>query len=294
MSAPNLILSQRQLGQGNLMHFKADCHCHTYFSDGSLSPLALLTLAKEKNLTGLSITDHDTIDAYEDALPVAKQLEITLLSGIEISTEHRQTSIHVLGYGFDLNNAQLRNFCTQLQQARVLRNQEILKRLSDRKMPITEEELKQAFPYGTLGRPHIAQLMVKKGYVTSSQQAFQRFLGEKKPAYVSGFHVSVEAAIELIQNAGGFAILAHPHYIRSQRVIIELLSMPFDGIEAFYGHLPLSQEQVWINLAKRKDWMVTGGSDFHGEKKSHQSLGCAWTPPEYFDLMMKRFQDHMN
>lgn len=271
---------------------KADCHSHTYFSDGSLSPTALLDLAKEKQLSGLSITDHDTIEAYEYALPYAKTMGIELLSGIEISAEHRRNSIHVLGYGFNLTDEHLKNFCIQLQQNRLLRNQHILERLTRFNMHITLDELKTAFPYGTLGRPHIAHLMVQKGYVKSTQQAFYRFLGEKCPCYVAGFHIAVETAIELIKNAGGFAVFAHPYYVRSQRTIMELLAMPFDGVEAYYGRYPLKEEQVWVNIAHQKGWLITGGSDFHGEKKSNQSLGCSWTPEENFRVMMERFKQH--
>jgi len=268
---------------------RADCHCHTTFSDGSLSVTALLDLAKERGLYGLSITDHDTIEAYETALDYAKRLEIKLISGIEISTEHRRTPIHVLGYAFDLKNQDLQDFCKRLQQDRANRNQEILARLTKMKMPITLEEIKTIFPLSTIGRPHIAHLMVTKGYVKTLKQAFDRFLGDKKRAYVAGFQVAVEVAIELIQRAGGIAVLAHPSYIQPARILPELLAMPFDGIEAYYGQLTLKQVAPWLEIAKKKNWLVTGGSDFHGQKKAYQSLGCAFTPEENFKLLEKRF-----
>lgn len=271
---------------------RADCHCHTTFSDGSLSVQALLDHAKEKQLDGLSITDHDTIDAYKSALPYAKQLGIPLVSGIEISAEHGKSSIHVLGYAFDLQNQDLQTFCQRLQQDRQDRNHQILERLTKLKMPIHFDELTTHFGQGSLGRPHIAKLMVMKGYAKSIKQAFAKYLGDKGRCYVSGYQVSVEMAIELIHHAKGFAVLAHPYTIRPLRIIPELLAMPFDGVEAYYGHLSCKQEQPWVDIAKKKNWIVTGGSDFHGTKKAYHTLGCSWTPDDTFQLFIKRFAEH--
>lgn len=271
---------------------RADCHCHTTFSDGSLDVVTLLNHAKEKQLDGLSITDHDTIEAYHDALPLAKALSLPLVSGIEISTEHRRTSIHVLGYAFDLSHPDLQAFCQRLQQDRDNRNYQILERLSKLKMPIDANELTTHFGQGSIGRPHIAKLMVMKGYVKSIKQAFSRYLGDKGRCYISGYQGDVEGAIEVIHRAGGYAVLAHPHYIRPARILPELLEMPFDGIEVYYGHLSLKQEQPWIEIAKKKNWLMTGGSDFHGEKKAFHTLGCSWTPEETFQLFTKRFAEN--
>ncbi len=272
---------------------RADCHCHTTYSDGSLSVIDLLNLAKEKQLDGLSITDHDTIDAYETAIPYAQSLGIPLVSGIEISAELRKTSTHVLGYAFDLRNNELKAFCQRLQNDRENRNHKILERLTAIKMPITMEEIRTKFGEGSIGRPHIAKLMVAKGYAKSMKQAFARYLGDKGRCHVSGFQVDVEQAIELIRRAGGFAVLAHPHYIRPTKLIDELTAMPFDGIEAYHGHLSLKQVQPWIDIAKKKEWIVTGGSDFHGQKKSFHPLGCAWTPEENFKLFAKRYSENI-
>lgn len=268
-----------------------DCHCHTTFSDGSLSVEDLLNLAKERELSGLSITDHDTIDAYESALPLAQSLGLDLVSGIEISTELNNASIHVLGYGFDLHSSDLKKFCVQLQIERENRNEKILERLHKIKKPLLMSELRETFGKGTIGRPHIAKLMVTKGYAKSMKQAFSRYLGDKGRCYVHGFHVEVEAAIELIQRAGGYAVLAHPHYI-PKKLVDPLLAMPFDGIEVYYGHLSLKQEQPWFEVAQKKNWLVTGGSDFHGAKKAFHPLGCSWTPPETFMLFKERFLSH--
>ncbi|MFI4938177.1 MAG: PHP domain-containing protein [Candidatus Berkiellales bacterium] len=271
---------------------RADCHCHTIFSDGALTPLELIDLAKEKELSGLSITDHDSIGAYESALPYAKQLGIELISGIEISAEHQKYSIHVLGYSFDLKNDAIPAFCQKLQQGRTERNLEILNRLSRLNMPMTLEEIQERFPHGTLGRPHIAKMMVEKKYVKSVKQAFDRYIGNQSRCYVGGFQVAVEEAIELIHRANGFAILAHPHVIKPRRILPELYAMPFDGIEGYYAQLSLGQVQPWLDIARKKSWLVTGGSDFHGGEKAYPSLGRSWTPPENFAVLRERFRQH--
>lgn len=270
---------------------KADCHCHTVFSDGTLSPEALLLLAKEKELTGLSITDHDTIDAYPIALSLAKQLGITLVPGIEISAHYQNTSIHVLGYAFDLSNPALTRFCQKLQADRTERNHKILAKLAKIDLPVSMAEITERFPLGTIGRPHIANLMVEKGYVKTMQKAFERFLGEKKRCYVGDLTVTVPQAIDVIHEAGGFAVLAHPHGFRA-KVLNALCDMPFDGIEVYYGQLSLKQEHPILSIALRKNWLITGGSDFHGEKKSYHGLGCSFTPHETFEQFVNRTESH--
>lgn len=270
---------------------RADCHCHTTCSDGEFSPLALLDLALEKNLTGLSITDHDTIDAYESALPYAQKLGIDLISGIEISAEYQKASIHVLGFAFDLHYAPLHDFCSTLREKRQQRNLAICEKLRHYQAPITLEEVAQRFPDRAIGRPHIAKVMVEKKIVKDMKTAFKRYLGEKCRAHVPGFQIAVQEAITLIQAAGGFAVLAHPHCVPA-RLLPDLYEMPFDGIEAYYNRLNLSQVQPWLEVARKKSWLVTGGSDFHGPQKSAVSLGCSFTPPENFALLHKRFLEH--
>lgn len=271
---------------------RADCHSHTLHSDGTLSAIALLDLAKEKNLSGLSITDHDTLDAYATALPYAQAIGLTLLPGIEISASLNKTNIHVLGYAFHPQNPALQDFCGELQKKRRQRNAEICDKLKRCKIEIYLEELSDRFPGSIIGRPHIAALMVEKGLVSSSEKAFKRYLGSKGRAYVADSQTTVEEAISLIQQAGGLAVLAHPHFIKEKNIINALLAMPFDGIEAYYGRLGPKQEAPWIREAEKRNWLVTGGSDFHGGKKTYQSLGCSFTPEATFSFLQKRYQEN--
>ena len=188
--------------------FRADLHCHSIYSDGSDTPLELLNQAKSIGLQGLSITDHDTIEAYQPELfSQAKKRDIQLLSGVEISSEYNNNTVHVLGYGFDFQSSSFHQFLSQIQRRREERNLAILGKLHAKKMEVTESELRLA-SQGVIGRPHIAAVMLQKGYVRSIREAFEKFLKEGASCYVSGFKITPLDAIEAIHGANGKAILA--------------------------------------------------------------------------------------
>ncbi len=269
--------------------FRADLHCHTTASDGSLSPEELLHLAKEVGLSGLAITDHDTMEAYDVAIPLAEELGIELLPGIELSSIHEGQSVHILGYGYDLQSPTLHTFCEWHAERRKLRNREILSLLEKRGMPVTEEEMQEVKGVGRriYGRPHIAQAMINKGYVRTIREAFDRWIAEGKPCYAPGIRVSSEETIEKLHEAGGKAVIAHPHLIRAPKLVKELLEMPFDGIEGYYGKLGPDQERQWVVIGKKNGWLVTGGSDFHGASKPHIPLGCSWVDETTFRALAR-------
>src|SRR5579872_804712 len=190
--------------------FRADLHCHTTCSDGSYSPVALVELACTSGLAGLAITDHDTADAYPEAVPAAKERGILLGTGIEFSSIYLDKSVHILGYDYVLGHPAIAQFCSNHQKRRVERNRIILDKLRRLRMPIDEQELSKQ---GTIGRPHIAQLMVNKGYVGSVKEAFNLFIGDGKCCYDQGMGFSATETIEVIHAAGGKAFLAHPHLL---------------------------------------------------------------------------------
>lgn len=270
-------------------NFRADLHCHSTCSDGSDHPLALIQLAKEVGLQGLSITDHDTIDAYTpELLKEAEKLGIALLPGAEISSEFQDSSVHILGYGFDLQSNSLKSFLNEMQSRRTVRNRMILSNLRLKKMPISEEELFAFASERTVGRPHIAQLMVKKGYVATFKEAFDRFLKEGGSCYASGIKFSPNEVIREIQKAGGKAVLAHPHFMTKGMFLTRLLECPFDGIECYYSRVDKTLEISWLNIAQKKGWIATGGSDYHGQLKPHIPLGCSWVGEKTFNLLLNR------
>jgi 3',5'-nucleoside bisphosphate phosphatase len=264
------------------MSFRADLHCHTLYSDGSFDPKALIAEAKMSQLQGLSITDHDTTAAYAEAVPLAKEAGILLGTGIELSCECLGHSVHILCYDYPLNHSVLHSFCEAHQKRRRNRNQRILEKLSKIKFFIDESEI------DGLGRPHIAKRMVEKGYVKSFREAFLFYIGEGKPCYDRGEPFSVQETIELIHEVEGKAFIAHPHVITSNRLLGELLKLPFDGIECYYARSIEQQERKWLKIAKEKNWLISGGSDFHGEIKPHIPLGCSWVGEEQFFQIFQR------
>lgn len=265
------------------MTFRADLHCHSTCSDGTLSPVELIALAKERGLSGLSITDHDTVAAYTTAIPAAKAAGIRLGTGVEFSCEHQGISVHILGYDYLLDASSIKELCARHKKRRTERNRAILANLKQHRMPIDEEELKKFGEERTIGRPHIAQLMIEKGYVSSLKDAFNRYLGEGKLCYAKGEVFTALEAITSLHQAEGKAFVAHPQLLPKKSSLKEILALPFDGIECYYSLFAKETAQKWLDIAKTKKWLISGGSDFHGAVKPNIALGCSFVDQETFD-----------
>lgn len=269
----------------------ADLHTHTTCSDGSFSPVELLHEAARLQLKGLSITDHDTLTAYQDILPLAQALNITLLSGVEFSSLCIKTSVHVLAYGFSLKNPIILKLCEDHLIRRRQRCLEMLELLKAQNLSLqADQPLQEALANNQLiGRPHIAAAMVRLKLVASMEEAFQRYLGEGGPCYRCATSLSTEAVIDSIHQANGLAILAHPHLIQDESLLNRLLNMPFDGVEAYYGCFNMQRNRRFLDIAQRKKWLATGGSDFHGSVKPHIALASSWTPQETFEKLLLHY-----
>lgn len=275
--------------------FRADMHCHSTCSDGTHSPKELIDLAVSQNLQGLSITDHDTCKAYDAELfAYAKERDIQLVTGVEFSSYHQGTGVHILGYDFLPDHPEILAFAESHKERRKLRNLAILKKLEKAGMPISEGEL-SVFSGAVIGRPHIAQLMIDKGYVASFKEAFNEYIGNDKPCYVSGPIFKVSETIEVIKKASGKAFLAHPIFIRKRRILNELLSMPFDGMECYYAMCTDEQNDRMLRIAEKRNFAISGGSDFHGENKPYLQLGASFITEEPFAnlyINSQRIQNH--
>lgn len=279
-----------------MSEFRADLHCHTTCSDGSLTPKEIIMLAKNEGLKALSITDHDTFEAYTTVIPFAQEQEIELITGIEFSADLEGSSVHILGYGFNLHDEGIKKFCLQHQNRRTERNLAILKKLKIYNIPVSEQELADCVmdqgegKHHTVGRPHIAKAMLKKGYVTSVQEAFKLYLAEGKQCYAEGQVFSVKETIAVIHQAKGLAVIAHPQLIRDDILLNKLLKLPFDGLEAYYGVFFANQIEKWVKVAEDRHLIVTGGSDFHGDIRPNVQLGCSFLDEENF----KKFKAAIN
>ena len=262
-----------------------DLHIHSTASDGTLTPLEILERASALQLGAISITDHDTLDGARQAIAKGIPDKLGFLTGVEISARRPsffpgKGSCHILGYRIDLENRELNKALQKLQTARKERNPKILERLRDLGINLSMEEVKKAAgPKGQIGRPHIAQVMLDKGYVPTYSAAFDNYLATEKPAYVDKYRVDCLRAIELIRDAGGIPVLAHPVLLGTpggrlgDTIIKSLKEMGLIGIEALYPEHSTAQREHYLNLAGRHGLIVTGGTDFHGEFKPQIQLG---------------------
>jgi hypothetical protein len=261
-----------------------DLHIHSTASDGTLRPLEILASAHRFNLAAIAITDHDTLAGSRELLESGSLGGMKAISGVEISAAPpplcpRQGSFHVLGYGIAFDHPRLNRALEKLQSARQDRNPKIIQRLNSLGFPLDINEV-SALAGGVdgLGRPHIARLMKRKGYVASIEEAFDRYLGHGKPAYVDKFRVACEEAMGLIREAGGIPVLAHPGVtldaaIDLDRLLTALVDMGLGGIEVYYpAHHP-AQTARFAAAARRYGLLMTGGSDFHGSLKPEIQLG---------------------
>lgn len=274
--------------------FRADLHCHSYYSDGSLSPKELIDLAQKEELHGLAITDHDTVKGVLEGLAYAREKSIRFISGVEFSSYYREVPVHVLGYSFHPSHPAILASSQHNREIRFQRNQTILKELNKKGILLSWEDIthhmRQAY---SIGRPHIAMEMVRKNYVKDFKEAFEVYLKEGALCFVPANYPSVSTTIDTIHQAGGIAILAHPHLIKKKSIIEELLEMKWDGLEGFCSPIKGKGGSYWQKKAHEKNWLVTGGSDFHVIENTYSSLGSAWTQEDIFIQLEKRFLHNM-
>lgn len=273
-----------------------DLHVHSSFSDGTMSPAELVALACKKNLTAISLTDHDTMAGFDSAVQAAEGLALEVVPGLEISVIHADISLHVLGYYMDTHNPDLNDALGRLQVGREVRNVTILERLAQQGIDVSLADLDRVSPSGQTGRPHIARIMLEKGAVWSMQEAFERYLGRDACAYVSRTVLSAEEAIHTIRGAGGLAVLAHPLQLDSTllklpAVLEQLVPLGLDGLEGYYPTHSAKIRRKILEIAKKFGLILTGGSDFHGDIKPGTSLAGGknvYVPGEVLDVMKGR------
>ena len=252
-----------------------DLHIHSTASDGSLTPAEIINRAQRLNLAAIAITDHDSIYGSKEALQAGIPPSLKFLTGVEISAAHPtffpgSGSFHILGYCIRLDNQALNQALNRLRDARKNRNPKIIKRLNELGLKISLEDVNPTIAHGQLGRPHIAQVMIKKGFVKSMDEAFDQFLGVGKPAYVDKNRIGCEETIKMIRDAGGVPVLAHPALLninddfQLEELIQNLIKIGMRGIEVYYPEHSPEQMQRYRELANKYNLLITGGTDFHG------------------------------
>jgi predicted metal-dependent phosphoesterase TrpH len=260
-----------------------DLHSHTNQSDGSCSPDELIATAASAGVKILGITDHDTFTGYEQALTAARDAGIELICGIELSTKLHAHSVHLLGYFLAPQNSNgeappsIREWVLDMQASRRERNRRLAARLKELGMDITVEEA-EARGRGMTGRPHFAQIMLEKGYVSNVRQAFDEYLDESAKGYVYRREPKFAEAVQRIRDAGGIASLAHPVRVNGDipSLMPELCEAGMNAIEAYHSDHEPQDTELYLGLARQYGLLVTGGSDFHGEVKPGVKLGTGY------------------
>jgi len=257
---------------------KIDLHTHSSISDGELSPWQLVKIATEKELTTIALTDHDTIDGIDQARSAGKKFGIDIIPGVEFSVNHEDGSMHLLGYYIDHHNSELIRIISKLKSSRSDRNEKIVARLNELGYNVKIGDVLRLSPEGTCGRTHIAKVLVASGKFKTVSDVFDELIGHGCPAYLDRYRLQLKDAIELIHNAGGVAVWAHPgnHGKKMDRMLDRLSlwkSYGLDGLESDYATHSIILRDRLRKIALENGLIYTGGSDFHGSSKPDNQLG---------------------
>jgi len=253
---------------------KVDLHIHSTASDGRLSPEEIVSKSAENGLTIIAIADHDSLDGIVPALVAAKAFPwLKVIPGVELSTDVPSGEVHVLGYFVDYTDHELEASLERMRNSRRERALGIIAKLGNLGMPIDWERVREIAGSGSIGRPHIAQAMLEKGYVASLKEAFTKYISRGGPAYVERGKMTPVRAVELILQANGLPVLAHPFTSRDpETMIIELKAAGLLGIEAYYDGYTVDEINQLVGLADKHGLIATGGSDYHGLDTNNETM----------------------
>jgi hypothetical protein len=260
---------------------KIDLHLHSTASDGKLSPAELVSRAAMAGLSVMALTDHDTVDGIPPALEAVQAYpRLKFIPGVEINTDVPRGEAHVLGYFIDYTYPELLATLSSMRESRQERAQKMLAKLEDMGMPLEWSRVKEIASTEAIGRPHVAQAMLEKGYITSLKEAFARYIGRDGPAYVERPKVTPVDAVQLILRASGLPVLGHPLTISEpEPMIIELKVNGLVGLEAYYDGYSAAEVSRLVSLAEKYGLITTGGSDYHGLDNSTETpIGEAGVP----------------
>jgi len=253
---------------------KIDLHIHSTASDGRFSPAEIVRQSAEHGLTTIAICDHDTVDGVAPALKAAKAFpRLKVIPGIEINTDVPSGEGHILGYFIDYTNHELQTTLKRLRNSRQGRAQGMIAKLENLGIHIDWQRVQEIARDGAIGRPHIAQAMLEKGYITSLREAFIKYIGRGGPAYVERDKITPVEAVQLILQAGGLPVLAHPLTIDNpETMVAELKAAGLVGIEAYYDGYNGNEINSLVSLANKYNLITTGGSDYHGLDASNETM----------------------
>ncbi len=276
---------------------RVDLHLHTTASDRQLSPAEIVRKAAEMGLSAIAITDHDSVEGVEPALAAAEAFpSLLVIPGVELSADIPRGEAHILGYFIDLREQGLKRSLESLRNARRERGRKIVARLAQLNIDVDWQRVLELAAGASVGRPHIAQAMMERGYISSLREAFTKYIGRDGPAYVERERLTPLQAVELVLSASGLPTLAHPADIKGlESLIPQLKQFGLVGLEAYYNGYP-KQTISWLNgLARDHGLIPCGGSDYHGAEAGIGSeLGSANVPPECVAQLMALAERHQS
>jgi len=265
-----------------------DLHLHTYHSDGLWSPSQLVMKANELKLSAIGICDHDTISALEEAESIGLKYNIEVVPGLELSSQYKGRDIHILGYYIDRDNQAMTGYLELFREERVKRAAKMVVNLNQDGVHILMDDVRGKAQGQSIGRPHIAEVLMEKGYVETFQEAFQRFIGYGAASYVEKYKIQPDHAIRLISEARGLAILAHPGPILNDEIILDLIKFGIDGFEVVHPNLDARRTQHLMEIAKKYGLLITGGSDCHGGRTGDYCIGKYNVPYSVLESMKEK------
>lgn len=263
----------------------ADLHLHTFFSDGTYSPEELAAQGQRHGLAALALTDHDTVEGCLPTALACANAGIEFIAGTELTAEQAGCEIHILGYCLDILNPRLLTEMSRFQTVRQNRIREMVARLNQLGVPLQAETVFALANCRAPGRPHVARALVEAGLCGSLDEAFERFLKKQRPAWVPKFKMSAACAIDLIHQAGGLAVMAHPGLSRADEAIPGIVEAGLDGIECFHTKHSSATAEHYLDLAGQHHLLVTGGSDCHGASKGRPVMGTIKLPYRHVELL---------
>ena len=263
----------------------ADLHLHTQFSDGTFTPEELVLQAQKNGLSCIALTDHDTVEGCPRAAAACAAVRMEFITGAELTAEHEDTEVHILGYYLDTENRQLLERLAQFQTVRQQRIHEMVAALNKMGVPLKGESVFAMANCKSPGRPHVARALVKAGLINSLDEAFEKFLKKGRPAWVPKTKMSALESVELIHQAGGLAVMAHPGLNRTDEIIPDLVAAGLDGIECFHTKHSTVMSERYLEIAETHHLLVTGGSDCHGFSKNKPLIGTVRLPYEHVEKL---------
>jgi hypothetical protein len=268
-----------------------DLHLHSTASDGTHSPKEIIEIAKSSNVVAVSITDHDNINGYFEALRFAQDLGVQIFGGVELNTDAFDTEIDILGYFWNPDNQKFIDMLSDRQSNRIERAKNIVTKLNALGLEISYDRVR-AIAKGSICRPHIIEAMVEKNYVSNQKEAFEKYLGLGKPAFVPHDHITPRKAIEYIIEAGGLPVVAHPGLVGNDEVVEKLLQDGAKGLEAYYPMHTEEEITKYIELAQKYDAIVTCGSDSHGPKRKKSfPIGSTKAPSDVLVIFQNKLKE---